>query len=78
VIKDGDDSEFKQLLKELTDFQYLLMMTAIDIEVNATLKAAFRFFTHSEVVFSLDPAQIIIGPVEEKHILTEDKFYDLQ
>ena len=47
-------------------------------EVNATLKAAFRFFTHSEVVFSLDPAQIIIGPLEEKHILTEDKFYDLQ
>ena len=43
-----------------------------------TLKAAFRFFTHEQVAFSLEPAQIVIGPLEEKHILSEDKFYDLQ
>jgi hypothetical protein len=41
-------------------------------------KNAFRFFTHSEVSFSLEPAQIVIGPIEEKHLLTEDKFYDFQ
>ena len=74
-----DDSEFKKLLTELTDFQYLLMMATIDQEVNQTLKAAFRFFTHeNEVVFSLEPTQIILGPLEEKHILNEEKFYDLQ
>ena len=73
-----DDSEFKQLLTELTDFQYLLMMTAIDQEVHQTLKSAFKFFIHEDVIFSLDPAQIVIGPIEEKHLLTEEKFYDLQ
>ena len=73
-----DDSEFKQLLTELTYFQYLLMMTAIEQEVHQTLKAAFQFFIHEEVVFSLDPAQIVIGPLDEKHLLTEEKFYDLQ
>jgi hypothetical protein len=65
-------------MEQLTDFQYLLMMTAVDPEINQTVKDAFRFFTHENIVFSLDPAQIIIGPIEEKHLLTEEKFYDLQ
>lgn len=76
--KSHDDTEFKELLNDLTDFQYLLMIATIDRTVNLTLKNAFRFFTHEEVLFSLDPAQIVIGPLEEKHLLTEDKFYDLQ
>lgn len=72
------DDEVKTVLNDLTDFQYILMLTAIDKEANELLKNAFRFFCHEEVSFSLDPAQIIIGPIEEKHILIEDKFYDLQ
>ena len=78
IPKASDDPELKQLLDSLTDFQYLLMMTSIDVEANNLLKQAFYFFTHEEVIFSLDPAQIIIGPIEEKHLLTEEKFYDLQ
>ena len=78
VINKSSDSELKDLMEQLTDFQYLLMMTAIDPEINQTVKDAFRFFTHENIVFSLDPAQIIIGPIEEKHLLTEEKFYDFQ
>ena len=78
VINKSDDSELKDLMEQLTDFQYLLMMTAVDPEINQTVKDAFRFFTHENIVFSLDPAQIIIGPIEEKHLLTEEKFYDFQ
>ena len=78
VINKSDDGELKDLMEQLTDFQYLLMMTAVDPEINQTVKDAFRFFTHESIVFSLDPAQIIIGPIEEKHLLTEEKFYDLQ
>jgi hypothetical protein len=29
------------------------------------VKNAFRFFTHSQVNFVLDPPQILVGPVEE-------------
>ena len=78
TLKSNDDPELKQLLDNLTDFQYLLLMTSLDLEANSLLKQAFFFFTHEEVIFSLDPAQIIIGPIEEKHLLTEEKFYDLQ
>ena len=78
IPKASDDPELKQLLNSLTDFQYLLMMASIDDEAISLLKRAFYFFTHEEVIFSLDPAQIIIGPIEEKHLLTEEKFYDLQ
>ena len=72
------DDELSQLMAQLTDFQYILMIASLDPEVNTLLKNAFRFFTHEEVIFILDPAQIIMGPPEEKHILSEDKFYDLQ
>ena len=30
------------------------------------------------MAFSLEPAQIVVGPIEEKHLLTEDLFYDFR
>ena len=78
IAKASDDPELTQLLTEITDFQYLLLMTSLDLEVNRIVKQAFNFFTHFDATFSLDPPQIILGPIEEKHILTEDKFYDFQ
>lgn len=78
ILKPNENDEIKKLLDNLTDFQYILMLTAIDKDANELLKNAFNFFCREDVVFSLDPAQIIIGPIEEKHLLTEDKFYDLQ
>ena len=72
------DSELNNLLEKITDFQYLLLMTTLDPSINTLLKSAFRFFTHSQVTFILDPPQIIIGPVEDKHILEEKQFQDLQ
>ena len=77
-VVDKNDQELKQLLEQLTDFQFLLMMTQLDSETNATLTRAFQFFTHKDVVFSLNPAQIILGPLEENHLLTEEKFYDFK
>ena len=72
------DETLKELIASLTDFQYLLMLTALDIEANQLLKDAFQFFTHENITISLEPAQIIIGPLEENHLLTEEKFYDFQ
>lgn len=72
------DNELKELLKNITDFQYLLFLTAMDAEVNEFVRKAFYFFIHDSISFSYDPSQIIIGPLEEKHILTEEKFYELQ
>ena len=74
----GDNTEMAALLNEVTDFQYLLLMSQLDKTTNALLKSAFRFFTHEDVSFILDPPQIVVGPAEEKHILTEEKFSDLQ
>jgi len=41
------------------------MMASMDLEVSDTLKKAFRFFTHEEVTFSLEPLQILFGPLAE-------------
>ena len=74
----NDDAEITKLLEEISDFQYLLFLVSIEPEINTLTKQAFNFFTHESVSFSLDPAQIVIGPLEEKHLLTEEKFYDFQ
>jgi len=76
-IKESD-SKLKEFLEPLSDFQYLLAMAEISLEINQALKDAFFFFTHENVFFSLNPAQIIIGPAEEKHLLTEEKFYEFR
>ena len=72
------DKELVELMEKLTDFQYILLMSNLDPQVHQLMKRGFKFFTHEDAIFSLEPAQIIIGPLAEKHILTEDKFYDFQ
>ena len=76
--KKNEDEELVKLLEELSDFQYLLFISSIDLQTNKILKDAFQFFTHEEIKIILDPAQIVVGPLEEKHLLTEDKFYEFQ
>jgi hypothetical protein len=70
------DKELSELMANLSDFQFILLLATLDAQVNSTLKSAFRFFTHSEAFFSLEPAQIILGPLSEQHIMVEEKFYD--
>ena len=72
------DKEAKEFLETLSDFQYLLMMASMDLEVSDTLKKAFRFFTHEEVTFSLEPLQILFGPLAEQRIMKEQQFNDFQ
>lgn len=78
VNRKTQDEEVNKLLDQLTDFQYLLMLATIDTEMNKLVKEAFYFFTHEQVFFSTEPAQIVVGPLAEKHILDEEKFYDFQ
>lgn len=72
------DNEFNKMLSEISDFQYLLFISSIDMTVNSLLKEAFYFFTRSDISIVLDPPQIIIGPLDEKRALDEAHFYDLQ
>ena len=72
------DNELNELITSISDFQYLLLMVSMDAQVNSLVKAAFFFFTHSNATFTLDPPEILLGPLEEQHILDEKHFYDLQ
>lgn len=78
TTKYDDDNELTQLMQSLTDFQYILLMSTLDVQINSLLKASFQFFTREPIIIVLDPPSIVVGPAEEKHILTEEKFYDLQ
>ena len=72
------DSEFSKLLNEISDFQYIILISSVDPKINALFKEAFYFFTRSEVSIVVDPPQFIVGPLTENRVLTEMLFYDLQ
>ena len=78
TTKLDNDKELRELMEKLTDFQYVLLMANLDPQVHKILKRGFKFFTHEDVIFSMEPAQIIIGPIEEKHLMVESNFYDFQ
>ena len=77
-ILEKKEGELAELLNNLSDFQYFLVMTNMDKEINQKAKEAFYFFTHENVTFSLEPAQIVVGPLQEKHLITEEMFYDMR
>ena len=78
TVQYDSDKELADLMASLTDFQYILLMATLDFKINNLIKQGFKFFTHEDILISLDPPQIIIGPAEEQHILNEAKYYDFQ
>ena len=78
IVKQNEDKELAELLDQLTDFQYVLLMSNLDIQINMALKAGFQFFTHENILITLDPPSIMLGSLEEKHVLDEKKFYEFQ
>lgn len=72
------ENDLAKLFEPLSDFQYFLALTSFDAEFLESAKKAFRLFTRENVIFSIDTEQIIIGPPEEKHILSEEYYYELQ
>ena len=72
------DNELGTLLNKLDDFQYFLFMVNIDAESNQLAKNAFHFFTHEQVIFSLEQEEIIIGPPQEKHLMIAEDFYNFR
>lgn len=73
-----EDKEMKKILDKISDFEYLLMLTQMDKHQGDLLKAALQLFTKDKSLVILEPAQIILGDVEEKRILNNDNFYDFQ
>ena len=77
-LQEVKDNELSALLNKLDDFQYFLFMVNIDSESNQLAKNAFHFFTHEQVIFSLEQEEIIIGPPQEKHLMVAEDFYNFR
>lgn len=77
-VLDKGNEELEKILDSMNEFQYFLTMVSMDKEFNELAKEAFSFFTKEKVSFSLDPAQIVIGPLVEKHFLDESHFFSLR
>lgn len=78
VLEKKKHEEIEDFLDSLSDFQYLLFLTKVQPEMNEQVKMAFNFFTHENVFFSFETSEITIGPIEEKHIIREEEFNDIQ
>ena len=77
-LQEVKDNELSALLNKLDDFQYFLFMVNIDVDSNQLAKNAFNFFTHEQVIFSLEQEEIIIGPPQERHLMVAEDFYNFR
>ena len=77
-MKKYEDNELDKLMDTLTDFQFILFMSSIDIGTNQAFKEGFKFFTHDNVTISFDPPMLYIGSTEDQQQMTEEQFYDFQ
>lgn len=75
---ENKDAEIASSIEDLSTFQYFILLTNLDAEMCQKTKDAFRFFTREAAIFQLEPTQIVIGPIEEKRIIDENKFYELR
>lgn len=66
------------MLSKITNFEFLLLLSQMDAKQMELVKEAFHFFTHDEVIMSLDPPSVTFGEIKDKRILTKDDFYDFQ
>lgn len=73
-----EKTELSEIIEDLSTFQYFLMTTQIDNEMNNIARDAFRFFIGENVTFSLDPSYIIIGDLAEDRKMEEETFYEFR
>ena len=72
------DSDAAKVINELSTFQYFLVMCQMDKDVCKLAKEAFKFFTGEDVIFSVQPPQIVFGDVKEKRIMNEELFFEFR
>ena len=69
-----ENEEIKQLLSPLSDFEYLVLLSQMEVDNHNMISAAFQFFTGDKPTFLTQPTQIVLGDPAEKRILTKDNF----
>ena len=72
------EKELSAMLSKITNFEFLLLLSQMDAKQMELVKEAFHFFTHDEVITSLDPPSVTFGEIKDKRILTKEDFYDFQ
>ena len=65
----SEDEGMKNLLKKISDFEYLLLLAESDKALKQDVIEAFRLFTGEKPLIVLEPPSIILGDPSEKRIL---------
>lgn len=71
------DNQLKEILKPLSDFEYLVLLSEMDKDTRYIVQSAFQFFTSEKATIVSNPQpMIVIGDVAEKRILNETNYYN--
>ena len=65
IIEEDNKTELSNVIEELSTFQYFIMTTQMDSNINQMARDAFLFFTGENTVFSLEPSYIIFGDITD-------------
>lgn len=73
-----DNLELAEIIEPLNNFEYLLLLTQVDPQINTLVHEALMFFLHDSVTFIVEPPQIVIGKLDEKRIVDTTIFNEIQ
>lgn len=72
------DRKIAELLKAISNFEYIILLTQMDETQRDLIGRAFQFFTHEQVQFVANPPMIVFGDPSEKRVVTKDTYDDFQ
>lgn len=78
AINKREKTDFAKMIEPLSDFQYLLVLTQMDVSFNKAIRDALQFFIHDNVSFILEPPSIVVGTLSDNRSIDEETFYELQ
>lgn len=73
-----ENKELAELIEPMTEFEYLIALTQLDVSFNALIRDALNFFIHDSISFIVTPPSIAVGALADKRIIDEETFQELQ
>lgn len=77
-LKDNIDSLIAQGASIPTPFEFLMVLTSMDVSIKQIAAEAFEFFLHEKVIFLKEINAIVVGDPKDKRLIKDEDFFELQ
>ena len=72
-----EEKQFFTMISQMSSYEYLFFLASVDQDAARTIKDAFKFFIHNEVLLIESEQKIMLVGFEEQIFIDEETFYML-